>query len=560
MRTGSGKRSGYNRTTGSRTGRLYSRRTAKKINKIFLDEESKVIRTESYYGNPAGRSRNYESATYDDYYDNLPAKKNKKGKMGVAATIVAASLIVVILALVLVGLALLKPQSEARIDLAAVNFSTQTASALEGSPGDSAAPVIYGVMPIVVYSGHSVAYKDGIYLSDDNDSNPNLEIDNSQVDLTVPGVYPVTYIARDRDGNVTEELTTVTVLEGTELISEEEINQLADRVLEAIIPDDTISDEMKCLKVYEYLHAIGYVDEVHSPDWLQNAYWMLTKREGDCFCYYSVARLLLTRLGYEVMEVRNNNNYVHYWCLVSIDKGATWWHFDACCWSWGEDGILCLVSDRYLAEFTRRHMTSDGRLIHAWDMTLYPSTPAEDFWTDEDRAVIYEDGLIDVDVSHDPNDERWENDGWENYQVPYYLPADENIYNYSAESTAAYGEQVPDPQADAYDPYNGQTDPAAEDGIYYQDGTYDPYGTDQPDETYVPEETYAPEDSYYEEPLTEDVYYTEDPAADWDGDTYYEDPYAGEPAVSDEYTESYIEPITDQVFDDSVVIVEDGAY
>ena len=389
MRTGTGNRSNYNRTTGSRTARLYSKKTAKNINRIYQSNEE-VQRRE--------REKALEDAYgYDDYYDDPKVSRgSSSGRIGL--TVLAASLIVVILALVFVGLKLL--QSDA-VKSTKVNLEPETtAEQAEGTVTvptrvyeESDPPVIYGVIPIVVYAGHSVSYKQGVYVEDDTDDSPTLEIDNESVDLSTPGTYIVSYIARDKDANVTREATSVTVLEGENLVSDEEIFRLADSVLGTILRDDMTEPE-KCLRIYEYLHAIGYVDKVHSEDWMQNAYWMLTLREGDCFCYYSAARLLLSRLGYEVMEVRNNNNYIHYWCLVSIDGGNTWWHFDACDWSWGEDGVLCLVSDNYLSEFTRRHRTSDGRLIHAWDKTNYPATPAEDFWTDADRSVIYEDGLL----------------------------------------------------------------------------------------------------------------------------------------------------------------------
>ena len=496
MRTGSGKRSNYNRTTGSKTGRLYSRRTAKKINKIYLNEEAKIIRTEEYYGNSQDMSRSYTPDEYDDYYDNPSADK----KSGITTIILTASVIIAVLALVIVGLALMKPK-DTRIDQLKVTHSSEEPTSQKETFGDSASPEIYGVIPIVVYEGHSVAYKAGVYVTDDNDPSPTLEIDNAEVNLSAQGIYPVSYIAKDKDGNVTREVTTVTVLAGKNLVSEDDIYALADKVLETVIPDESISDEMKCLKVYEYLHAIGYIDEVHSEDWMQNAYWMLTKREGDCFCYYSASRLLLTRLGYDVMEVRNNNNYVHYWCLVSIDGGNTWWHFDPCCWSWGEDGVLCLVSDNYLATFTRRHRTSDGRLIHAWDLTNYPSTPAEDFWTEEDRAVIYEGGLIDVNVQYDPNDTRWDNQGWENYQVPNYT----EYYDYSyADDYANYGYGEDDYGEDDYTEDDYYEDDYTEDDYYEDDYTEDDYYEDD----YIEEEYY--EEEYYEENYAEDDYSGDD--------------------------------------------------
>ena len=149
---------------------------------------------------------------------------------------------------------------------------------------------------------------------------------------------------------------------------------------------------------------------------------------------------------------------MHYWCLVSIDGGSTWWHFDPCCWSWGEDGILCLVSDSYLQEFTRRHYTSDGRLIHAWDLTKYPATPDEDFWTDEDRSVIYESGLIDPYAQFDES--LWDNDGWDNYysfEIPeeYYSYYE---YEYEDEDEDIFYEDTEEP--DPYEPPPDREDPA----------------------------------------------------------------------------------------------------
>jgi len=417
---------------------------SKRISKVILDDELQIVRKEQYYGNQNFQNRYTrnrevsEPETYDDYYD-FPSKEGKDNSTKL--TVVIASVIVAVLALVFVGLALLNPREHVPENLVMATTAADETSEIETAAVNSAfsaseAPVIYGVNPIIVYEGNPVTYKAGVYVEDDNDPAPTLEIDNEMVDLTTPGTYAVTYIARDKDQNETREMNTVTVLAGADLIEEDKIFALADEVLASIITDDITTDEMKCLKVYEFLHAIGYVDEVHSEDWMQNAYWMLMKRGGDCFCYYSASRLLLTRLGYEVMEVRNNNNYVHYWCLVSLDGGETWWHFDPCCWSWGEDGILCLVSDQYLSEFTRRHMTSDGRLIHAWDQTKYPATPEEDFWTDEDRAVIYESGLIDPDAEYDPS--VWANEGWEFYQIPYSYEIPETFYYYDAGYDAGY--------------------------------------------------------------------------------------------------------------------------
>jgi len=146
-------------------------------------------------------------------------------------------------------------------------------------------------------------------------------------------------------------------------------DEFADLVLGAIITDD-MTDMEKCRAVYDYVHEIPYVNIVYSEDWKENGYHMLFDRSGDCFGYYSASRLLLERLGYEVVELQNMNGFTHVWCLVSIDHGQTWQHFDPTCWSWGSDGYLCMVSDDELVAYGTKHQVGYGQLSHDWDRQL----------------------------------------------------------------------------------------------------------------------------------------------------------------------------------------------
>lgn len=146
-------------------------------------------------------------------------------------------------------------------------------------------------------------------------------------------------------------------------------DEFADLVLNAIITDD-MTDMEKCRAIYDYVHEIPYVNVVYSEDWRENGYHMLFDRAGDCFGYYSASRLLLERLGYQVVELQNMNGFTHVWCLVSIDDGQTWQHFDPTCWSWGSDGYLCMVSDDELVAYGTKHQVGYGQLSHDWDRQL----------------------------------------------------------------------------------------------------------------------------------------------------------------------------------------------
>lgn len=142
--------------------------------------------------------------------------------------------------------------------------------------------------------------------------------------------------------------------------------ELADKVLDAIITED-MDDEEKCRAVYDYLHKIPYVNTVYSDDWVMNGYYMLFKRAGDCFGYYSASRLLLERLGYQVIKMENSNGFTHYWCLVSTDHGETWYHFDPTCWRWGSDAYLCMVTDEELMIYAWMHYATARTMTHDWD-------------------------------------------------------------------------------------------------------------------------------------------------------------------------------------------------
>ena len=146
----------------------------------------------------------------------------------------------------------------------------------------------------------------------------------------------------------------------------DEYDVFADQVLAAILTDG-MTDVEQCRAIYDYVHAIPYVNVVYSEDWRENGYHMLFDRAGDCFGYYAASRLLLERLGYHVVELQNINGFKHVWCLVSIDDGQTWQHFDPTCWSWGSDGYLCLLSDDEMTDYGRRHQVGYNQLSHDWD-------------------------------------------------------------------------------------------------------------------------------------------------------------------------------------------------
>jgi len=120
----------------------------------------------------------------------------------------------------------------------------------------------------------------------------------------------------------------------------------------------------------------AYLNYADKTDALQAAYLMMTNRGGDCYSYFALSKLFFDRLGIpNINVVRIENPYrrsKHYWSLVSVDGGETYYHFDCTPRSTTANGTrnFCLVTDAYLEEYMIR---SPGYYIR--DMSLYPSTP-----------------------------------------------------------------------------------------------------------------------------------------------------------------------------------------
>ena len=239
---------------------------------------------------------------------------------------------------------------------------------------DNTAPTIQGVHDISLYLGSAVSYRSGVVVSDDKDPSPKLDIDSSQVDLSNPGTYPLVYTARDMTGNETRLEVTVTVAEKpTTYVEEEVINTKADELLKKIVTED-MTAEAKVKAIYAYVRS-HYTYSGHSDktDWLQGAYVMMTDGQGDCFNYYAITKLLLDRCGIPNIDVRKVRNFPddsdHYWSLVSVDGGKTYYHLDTTP-RVGDGDDFCLVTDKFLDDYSAKNKNCHNR-----DKSLYPATP-----------------------------------------------------------------------------------------------------------------------------------------------------------------------------------------
>lgn len=237
---------------------------------------------------------------------------------------------------------------------------------------DKEVPVIQGCHDIETYVEDAVAYRSGITVIDDQDTEPKLEIDNSAVDLSTPGLYTLTYLATDHAGNQSSATVNVKVYpKKANHVDPETIYAAADKLLAKFIREDmTTRDKVEAVYCWVQMHT-QYDGHSEKDDWLQEAYSFLMDRRGDCYSYFALNKLLLQRLGIPTIDVEKVKNHEgdtrHYWLLVSIDDGETYYHIDNV-WSMA----LCLVTDQQLNEFSAKHDNCFNR-----DESLYPATPEE---------------------------------------------------------------------------------------------------------------------------------------------------------------------------------------
>ncbi len=227
---------------------------------------------------------------------------------------------------------------------------------------DTEPPVIKGAKDITAYVGRTIRYKDGVKVTDNQDKNIKLQVDNSKVNTKVCGDYPVTYYAQDLAGNKTSISIVVHIIE--RVYTEAEANALADKVL-AKITNSGMSQYQKLVAIYEWTRSsIAYTGSSDKSSWIKAACEGLIDRKGDCYTYASVAKVLLNRAGI------NNKDIVkipaktrHYWNLVNIGEG--WYHFDTTPRK-GQTISFCYINDATLMGYSKANDNS-----HNYDRNVY---------------------------------------------------------------------------------------------------------------------------------------------------------------------------------------------
>lgn len=229
---------------------------------------------------------------------------------------------------------------------------------------DHLAPLLYGVHDMEYFIGDSISYLDGITITDNYDPLPDIFVDNSSVNLTEPGVYPITYIASDEQGNTATWEATLTLREKPERYYEsEELYELASALNEQYgIYDEDMTDIQKAFRifswVYDHIHYVGTSDK---SDYTCAAYDALTTLTGDCYSDYAICKVFLDMEGIpNLLVTRDPITWsAHYWNLVYLD--GQWWHCDACSSSY-RTGVYFMYAQDDLNPYS-----------HCFDISVYDS-------------------------------------------------------------------------------------------------------------------------------------------------------------------------------------------
>lgn len=227
---------------------------------------------------------------------------------------------------------------------------------------DTESPVISGVQDLTVLAGSAIAYKKNVTVTDNCQEGLTLTVDNSAVNLSAEGEYPVVYIARDASGNETTE--TATVIVKPQVYDVQEVYALADGVLSRILtPEMTPLDKVQAIYQYNKTH-IAYINHSEKGNWVRAAYEGLAEGKGDCYVYACTAKALLDRAGIHNMDiVKIPSRTSHYWNLVDLGEG--WYHFDTT--PRKDHPTIFMWTEAQLMEYSGRHYGS-----HNYDHSLYP--------------------------------------------------------------------------------------------------------------------------------------------------------------------------------------------
>lgn len=233
---------------------------------------------------------------------------------------------------------------------------------------DTVPPVISGAVNQTVFLGDSVSYRSGVSAYDNADGEIDFTVDSSAVNTHRVGNYSVTYSAVDSSGNRATRTVTISVIE----LSYDLVYEIADSILESITtPDMSLRD--KAFRIHTWIRANVIYASNRERVTLRAAYNGFRTRQGDCFTFYALSEVMLTRAGIDNMRItRVGGRTQHYWNLINIGTG--WYHFDTNPIRTSINTFM--FTSVQAVEYTR--IMSHIENFYVFDRSLYPPIVGDD--------------------------------------------------------------------------------------------------------------------------------------------------------------------------------------
>lgn len=179
-----------------------------------------------------------------------------------------------------------------------------------------------------------------------------------------------------------------------------DVYDIADSILEWLKCDNDVETARA---IFNWVHTNVYYQTIgHSQTYEEAAYMGFTKKTGDCYVYFSCAKMLLDRAEIPNLMVKRYpvKKSAHFWNLVQLD--GKWYHCDATVYKDHPEMYFMCTDDEI------------GDKYHQFDKSLYPERATKSTYNPD--ALVFQPGEYgDVDDYGDYGDD---------YNAPFVSPSE----------------------------------------------------------------------------------------------------------------------------------------
>jgi hypothetical protein len=199
-----------------------------------------------------------------------------------------------------------------------------------------------------------------VMLREGCDASVEIAADSSALRVDKAGRYPIVYTAADQHGNSVS-VTAYIAITNAPL---DTVISSADRILSGIIRDD-MTEREKAKAIFDWVRrSIRYVDTSEKGDPVSGAMTAFNRGMGDCYIFYSITEILLTRAGIKnICVTRIGGTSRHYWHLIDVGDG--WYHLDT------SPHFVPMDSFMFTDQAAAKYTTLVGRSYYTYDKSVF---------------------------------------------------------------------------------------------------------------------------------------------------------------------------------------------